>query len=174
MGHFAKCCQKYKKINQLTARKDELFETDFSDGSGLFDNSNLFVGTISQKDLITLDDGWNIALPTNGTIVEYKIDSGSQANILPFNAFNNLNNRPKLNNTNTNLIAYNGTNIHVKGSCVVNIEHKNKSIPVSFIVADINSPPLLGLKTSTYLHIIKRVHEVSAVKNSNDSSIPSY
>ena len=56
-------------MNQITARNDDLFESDSSDGS------NLFVGTISQKDLISLDDGCNIALLTNGTIVKYKIDS---------------------------------------------------------------------------------------------------
>ena len=122
MGHFVK----FKKMNQITARNDDLFESDSSDGS------NLFVGTISQKDFISFDDRWNIALPTNGTIVKYKIE------------FNNLNNCPKLSKTNINLTAYNGTNIPVKDSCVVNIEHKNKIIPVSFIVADIHSPPILG------------------------------
>ena len=106
MGHFEKCCLKFKKINQITARNDDLFESDSSDGS------NLFVGTISQKDLISLDDGWPYQLMEQ--LVNIKL---IVANILPFNEFNNLNNCPKLSKTNTNLIAYNGTNIPVRLMC---------------------------------------------------------
>ena len=88
-----------------------------------------------------------------------------------FNVFDSLVKYPQLSKMNTSLIAYNGTNILVKGSRVVDFEHKNKIIHVSFIVAEINSPPILGLTTSTCLNIIKRIHEV---KNYIDSSIDSY
>ena len=42
--------------------------------------------------------------------------------------------------------------------------HKNSTIQVLFIVADIDSPPIVGLKTSTNLNLIKRVNKIKRMK----------
>ena len=57
------------------------------------------------------------------------------------------------------LSAYNGTNIPVEGSCILYVEN-NKSYPILFIVADIDSQPILGLKTSRQLNIIQRLMKI--------------
>ena len=89
---------------------------------------------IQDNDFISFVDEWKIDLSSNGTPVNYKIDSGSQANILPFD---HLAKPPKLNQTKVSLLAYNSTDIPIKGSCIVNIEHNNRNIPPFFLVADI-------------------------------------
>ena len=55
------------------------------------------------------------------------------------------------------LSPYNGSHIPLKGSCIVRIKHNQSTIPLSFLVADTNSTPIIGLSTSTKLNLIKRV-----------------
>ena len=100
---------------------------------------------------------WTIYLNTYGTDVEFKIDSGAQVNILPKNEFNRLHYKPILKSTRVKLTAYNGSSIPVFDKCIAKVVHKNKPVHVLFIVADIKSPPVLGLDTSEKLSLIKRI-----------------
>ena len=85
-----------------------------------------------------------------------------QVNILPLNEYYRLQNRPKLHSTSIKLSAYNGSHIPLKGSCIVHIKHNQSTIPVSFLVADTNSTPIIGLNTSTKLNLIKRVMQINS------------
>ena len=67
---------------------------------------------------------------TNNTLISFKIDTGAQANVMLFRVFLNLQNRPKLQPFKFRLSAYNGTNIPVKGCCILRISHGITSIPV--------------------------------------------
>ena len=68
----------------------------------------------------------------------------------------NLQNRPKLQSSKVRLSAYNGTNIPVKDCCILRITHSITSIPELFHVIDNDSLPLLGLKISKNLDLIRR------------------
>lgn len=50
------------------------------------------------------------------------------------------------------------------------VKHEQSSVPVSFIVADMDSQPIVGLKTSMNLNLIKRINKI---KNSN-LQLPGY
>ena len=103
---------------------------------------------------------WSIYLCSNGTDVEYKIDTGAQVNILTKNIFNKLKVKPTLKPSKVKLTAYNGLSIPVLGKCILKIINKASMSHVLFIVADTNSPPILGLNTSEKLGLIKRIMEV--------------
>lgn len=83
--------------------------------------------------------------------------------------FRKLVQKPRLNKSKAKLSAYNGTNIPVKGSCILSVEHKNSRFSVLFLVADIDSLPIIGLQTSMKLNLIKRIMKVDS-----KSSIPDY
>ena len=55
------------------------------------------------------------------------------------------------------LTAYNGSSIPVLGKCIAKVVQKNKPVHALFIVADIKSPPVLGLDTREKLSLIKRI-----------------
>ena len=120
---------------------------------------------------MSINDHWasgdcNVILSTNGTNVTYKIDTCAQVNVLPKKLFYFLSNRPKLKPTAIKLTAYSGSNILVIGKCIANMKLKNRSIPVLFIIAETSSSPILGLKTSENLNLIKPVlHVNSSVAN---------
>ena len=59
------------------------------------------------------------------------------------------------------LSAYNGTEIPVS-KCLAKIKHKNTVTHVLFIGADTKSGPILGLKTSSNLNLIKRVMKIDS------------
>ena len=90
--------------------------------------------------------------------MSFQTDASAQANIIPENCFRTLKNKQKLHKANVKLTAYNGSSISVKRSCILNIELKRKAIPVLFIVADVTSQPILGLKISTQLNLVMRIN----------------
>ena len=51
-------------------------------------------------------------------------------------------------------------NIPVEGSCILYVENNNKSYPILFIVADIDSQPILSLKTSRQLNLIQQIMKI--------------
>ena len=110
----------------------------------------------------TLTNEWSVLLDTNGSDIQYKIDTGAQCNVLPKVVYNQLLDRPKLKKTSVKLSAYNGTEIPVSGKCLAKIKHKNTVTHVLFIVADTKSSPILGLKTSSNLNLIKRIMKIDS------------
>ena len=158
-GHFSTCCHSRKishKVSQISNVKQYEIESS-SNSEASADEETLFIGAVTDEDLNSLHEEWTIDLVSNGTTINYKLDSGAQANILPYQLYKKLSRPPKLHTTNVKLSAYNGTEIPVKGSCIIQITLKNKNIPVLFIVTDTHSTPIVGLKTSEKLNLIKRV-----------------
>ena len=167
-GHFSKCCKTKNKSKQNVR---EIKTVNKASGSESCDDSEyLFIGTIEDvmNDRLPVNE-WTIKISTNDSDIVYKIDTGAQANVLPFSAYNKLTKKPKLLSTNVKLNAYNDTRIPVKGACILNLNYKDNNIPVPFIVADIDSSPVIGLKTSSQLNLVKRIE---IIKNHN--GIPQY
>ena len=106
------------------------------------------------------DKEWTIDLTVNKTLVNFKIDLGSKANIIPLRQYKNVRNRPNLYKPRVKLSTYNGTNIPVERSCILYVENNNKCYPISIVVADIDTEPILGLKTSMQLNLTQRMMKI--------------
>ena len=104
-------------------------------------------------------------------MITYKIDTGAQTNILPYQQFLRLTKHPKLNKTKVTLTAYNDSATPVKGFSILNVKYKDKTVPILFIIADINSQPIIGLKSSTNLDLIRRIDNIKQV---NKFRVPPY
>ena len=108
----------------------------------------LFIRAVTSDENLKFeesDDKWSIDLDTNGTLINFKIDSGAQVNILPLNEYYRLQNRSKLPSNSIKLSAYNGSRITLKGSYKIRLKHNQSTIPVSFLVAYTNSTLIIGL-----------------------------
>ena len=78
-GHFSKCCTNKQriKVNEIKCQ----IEPETSSESDV--SETLFIGTITGNDLISFDDKeWAIDIVANNTVINFKIDTGAQANIL--------------------------------------------------------------------------------------------
>ena len=85
---------------------------------------------------------WNITLSSDGTLISYKIDIGAQCSVILVKNLENISPKSELQPVNVKLSAY--TDI-------------NNPFKVSFIVVDSDSVPILGLKSSEHLQLIKRI-----------------
>ena len=92
----------------------------------------------------TSTNEWSVLLDTNGSDIQYKIDTGAECNVLQKVVYNRLLSRPKLKKTSVKLSTYNGTEIPVTEKWLAKIKHKNTVTHVLFIVADTKSSPILG------------------------------
>ena len=132
---------------------------------------SFFIDVVEDEKNSSSESEWTIDLLVNQILLSFKMDSGVQGNIILEKCFRILKSQPKLHKPNAKLTAYSRSSIPVKGSCILNIELKRKNMPVLFIVADITSQPVLGLKTSTQLYLIKRIINIDKTLN---PKLPSY
>ena len=165
-GHFASCCKStnnQSKVNQI-----EMHSNLDNPESG----DEFYVGAVfsshnsdnQSRKIFTIDSSttsWNVSLSTDGTNINYQIDTGAEVNVLPKSCYRTLNRKPRLLQTDVKLTAYNGTTIPVLGRCISMIKRNGKNIPTAFIVAETLSPPVLGAKSSENLNLIKRIMSVN-------------
>ena len=152
-NHFKVCCPRNrKKVHEIGQ-----IETDCEESSDL----EFFVETISIQDPLNINEiknessVWSIILTSNGLPISYNIDIGAQCNVVPLKIYQKLNPQPDLHPVNLKLSAYNNSKISVTGKCSLTLEHKSELFNVSFLVVDIKSVSILGLKLCENLKLIK-------------------
>ena len=87
---------------------------------------------LTHSTLIGKLNSWTANLDTNGFIVNFRIDSCSEINVLPKIIYNRLHQPPKLKSTAITLTANNNMNIPVLGECIASVTHKYVISPVMF------------------------------------------
>ena len=186
LNHFAKCCTRpklrtIKHVDADSSSEDES-ELEFFIGSiqATEEPSEIAeIKELSETEVVhdsacqdedveifaienyTPGTDWSMNLETNGSDVTYKLDTGAQVNVMPKSEYLKLIRKPELKVTRVKLTAYSGSSIPVLGKCILRISHKKRMVPIMFIVADTNSPSILGLNTCEKLNLIKRVMVVN-------------
>ena len=80
------------------------------------------------------------------TPVKFKLDAGSQVNILPKHVYNSLSPPARLSKTDQKLSAYNGHPLHTLGCISLETSYKGQSLNTMFHVVETNSSPILGMR----------------------------
>lgn len=106
---------------------------------------------------------WCETIQVSGRNVNFKLDTGAEANILPLYIYNELelDKICRMNKSRLILIAYGNNRLHSEGQ--INIKcssRKCKNISLSFEVVNVDSDPILGLKACVKLDLVRRVHEI--------------
>ena len=102
-------------------------------------------------------NSWDAQLKSNGTFVKYKLDTGAQVNVIPFKTLSGLRIQPKIHHSQVQLTAYNGTSIPVQGQCTIDILHNHQHYQLPFIIAEADSPAILGLRSCDQMNLVARV-----------------
>ncbi|KAI5731889.1 hypothetical protein M8J77_017897 [Diaphorina citri] len=154
-GHFAKVCDKVllsKKVHVMDGHEssdDELCEYVMN-----VDSVN-----VSEVRGESKHKSWMKQVLVNNYPIEFKLDTGSEANILPSKYLHFLKPRPEMKKSNVRLEAYGGNHIFPKGSISVLLETKDRIVQADFLVVDLNSSvPILGLNSCVDLNLIKKVN----------------
>ena len=92
--------------------------------------------------------------------VRFKINTGSQVNVLPSSVYHSLGINGPLMQTQSQLSAYSGDRLKVVGTVLLDCVHKDSNLKPLFYIVDTDNPPLLGLRSSIDLNAIKLVYNV--------------
>lgn len=167
-NHFASRCPANRSVHKVDYEDSDLSSTDDYTSKFVVDciskSSTTNKKEINNYKINATSEDWNVNLEVNGTDIEFKIDSGSQVNILPTKDYQRLLKRPNLKSTGITLSAYNNTSIPVQGKCIAKVTKNNLKHHVMFIVADIDASPILGLETCTKLNLIKKICQINTSK----------
>ena len=147
LNHFAKYCRS-------TQATDAIEQNEDSDSGNSADS--LFVGAVTSKTKV-IGDECHTSLQVQNLTVHFKVDTGSQVNILPQVLYDKLSPRPPLSKPVTKLTSYSGGNLKVVGCSRLECEHQQ----LDFNIVDTQQDPILGLSASQKLGIIKIVLNIS-------------
>lgn len=153
VNHFAKACTR-KPV------KKEVKEVSKEKGDDNVNVDKFFVNSINTQNCKALYKEVDI----KGNIVRFKIDTGSEVDILPLKLYKSHLNDKKLESCNIILEAYGGFKIKPIGQITVNIFNDKLKEKLTLVVADVKSEPILGLKTSNMLGFIKSIDSVVSSK----------
>ena len=163
-GHFASRCYSKRVVKEILQE-----QASDNNGEDIFfigavddhKHGNLADDKLEPFHVDMIDGDWNVDLNASGSMINFKIDTGAQIDVLPHREYLKLYKRPKLVKTATKLKAYNGTPISVVGKYFVEVRHKGEVLQIPFIVADTQAAPILGLQTSSRFQLIKRIESVT-------------
>nr|XP_054928052.1 uncharacterized protein LOC129385442 [Dermacentor andersoni] len=137
VNHFSMCCRKSTEVSEV----NKLQESDFD------------VLDVCSKGGKTNE--WTVNAQVNGQGISFKIDTGSQASLLPFSVYRKLPSN-ELQPTSTVLRAYNGGVITCFGTVSKIVRVGNAHTPVKFFIVKNGRQPILGLEASESLGLVHR------------------
>lgn len=144
-NHFARVCRVYTVAEDST------------------DQVRFICSVISDKD-------WSVNLIINDCQIKFKLDTGADVNVLPLRLLSDVGMRQNdLISTRLKLSGYSGDRIRVVGKCLLKLKYRTSVYILSFIIADVASPPILGRAACEELNLIKRIMAVGAIEDNNSS-----
>ena len=100
-----------------------------------------------------------VPLSVEGKKISFKLDTGSEVNILPFHMYESHCSKTNLVPTKAKLVGYFGNSSKPHGEVLLHVEHKHKFYPVEFMVVD-SKNPIISLSTCKDLNLVRFVDEI--------------
>lgn len=127
---------------------------------------------VTSYDELDLENAWFQNITIGKSFINFKLDSGSDVNVLPASIFRQINcsSNYRLDFTNVVLLPYganeeNKTKIIPVGKVYLKCinSNNNESAIIEFVVINEKLRPILGLKSCIKLKLIKRVHCIETI-----------
>ena len=128
-------------------------DTDDSDNESVAIDS-IFIGSLSSEE----KNCWQTSIRIGNKLVNCKIDTGAEVNVMPERVYRQLRDKPKLTSTKTILRTVAG---EIKPLGVINasIQYKTKRSVGRFFVVDDSTQTPCGLHTSVELGLVKKLFQ---------------
>lgn len=148
MNHYARMCR--------SARRVYAVQEDSTDQ------------VISQ--INNLGSDWTVKLKINNSWINFKLDTGADVNVLPNRFLDSIDLKESdLTKTSIKLRGYSGDNIIVIGKCFLKVNYKESIFFLNFIIANVDSPPVIGRTSCEELNLLKRImHIDKCTRNSSE------
>lgn len=152
-NHFAVSCNA-KNVKSITFKEDE-DEID-----------QMFVHSINEfenyKDFNCSRKYWKEALRIDDTFVDFKLDTGSEVNILPMKILDKVCKDAVIRSTSLVLKAYGGHTIVPLGVSSLVTIFRNEICLEEFVIIEEDLVPIIGFPTCTKLNIIAKVESIDS------------
>lgn len=103
---------------------------------------------------------WKQSLEIGNKIVEFKLDTGADCNVLPVQVFQSIQfkEKPLLNkNVNVTIVSYDNSKLKAEGFVVLNCKLNSVNWNVKFVLLDTKSKPILGLNACKKMKLVARL-----------------
>ena len=152
-GHFQKFCRSGGQS------KSKVYAVECTDEDG--DDVQFYVEAVTLKieDVTSKahqTEAWFEKLSMAGSKVKVKLDTGAETNVLPLFVYNQLREKPPLTKSKVTLKGYGGHTVKHVGRASVTCEIGSKSGRFDFYVADVKSPPVIGLSVCKQLDLVRK------------------
>lgn len=183
VGHYGKKCRT-KKLHELHQDSAVSTSNDYAVNDNLF--MGLLISSNTQSNAATceyqcncncecknrnsIDIGcvdWMENAEIENVKVQFKIDTGAQANVLPLSLYKKcFETKQSLTNSSVKLSGYGGAHIPVSGEINLDCRLNNGIVNSKFIVVPLDVKPVLGLHTCYQLGLVNpNSTSVSAVRD---------
>ena len=158
--HYKKFCKKkshsrsaQQKQNQ---RKIEGIEEESSE------ECELVVSMVEKAEVNACEREWNRNILVNDEVCCFKLDTGSEVNIIPVSMLKNMKNCCSMTSSKVTLVSYGNFRFKSMGSICLSCRKTTMSEPVllKFEVVEFDSKPLLGLGGCKSLNLIKLIDHI--------------
>ncbi|XP_047988968.1 uncharacterized protein LOC125228455 isoform X1 [Leguminivora glycinivorella] len=148
IGHFKRMCRSSGNHVRYVEKAEE--------------SDDFFVGHIKRN--ADPESDWKIKLTINGVDINCLIDTGSGADVINIKDYDSLNLKAKIDKSQTSLTAYGKHKIDVLGEqtlmCKLSVNNMVVVKPITFQVANVDSPTVLGRITCSQLGLVKRIYTI--------------
>ena len=173
-NHFQRFCRASRaRVHEVT--HDDYEDSEYSEDEFFIDVIDYVIGDIDSNE--ETDEVWFQVVKVADSKVNFKLDSGANANVIPEKTFVKLKDAHKLPKSalNARLRSYGGALIPHQGRVFLSCRINGKVQTHGFFVTnrEVKSPPILGLKSSVTLGLIQKVDVNVDAVIANVSSIDS-
>lgn len=165
-NHFATMCKSKVRNNKNVnfIQNNENIESN--------SENFVFIGTIEKTiNAINDEESWVAPMLVNNQTINFKLDSGAVANVIPVSYLDKINQKINIKKTGRpNLKSYTLHPLPIIGTCYLKCSYKNINKNLLFYVVNLNSVPILGLKACLEFNLIKRVDSIDVNVNENNEN----
>jgi hypothetical protein len=155
-NHFAAVCRSNIRVGEVTAQPD-YGGGDDSDDDFYIDSIDLEVNAIDSPTLNT-DQAFRYLNIGPGRIpIEFKLDTGSQVNILPMKYFKGIGSLSSLKKATKHLYDYSKSRLDTVGEQRIQCAYRDKIKDINFFIVKTDAVPILGLQSCVDLNLIQLV-----------------
>jgi len=155
-NHFAKVCKSKLHTNTHTRKVIHTMDEDTED-----EQVELFIDGLTSENTGKCNEQAFAEIEIGTQKVKFKIDTGAQTNAIPVHTFERLFRDTVIKPTTQKISGYGGEFLKVKGTCRLKCKYKNTSITLEFYIVDTKAPPILGMRASLDLKLIKLILAVT-------------
>lgn len=104
---------------------------------------------------------WKQNAQVSGQNIAFKIDTGSDVNLISNKIYNKFSNKPKLNKTKIHLSSYSNHKIPISGGCNLDCKINGKTVNLMFLVTTDELEPILGLDAAVKYGLVNNVNAIN-------------